>query len=364
MKVSFVSGFLSLAIFVLSGCGASSSINGLLFGKGSSSQRYEALIDQARIQYDRKEYVASGKTLDEVLKTYPASTEAASMRAYSYMGEAGLSFLDIVRVVAFSAKDSEELEDGLLKVCLTTKTEVADKLACVLGVDVKNLTSAGSGVSKIRSISPQVAKLTAAIKMLCPYTSADLRITGDVRHDGCGTIRNQKDSLGGKGKFAWALLHLLEASILNTEVTRLQKSATEISTGNVDALISNISSLAQAVAATVTSATGDSIISALENDLTAVTKAISSIGNLPPSVTSGLDTLKSKLSQAGTGTATTNTTQKSTAVTANTKDKAKTAIVAKASELNSKSPEDIKKVCDAYAVMGGTKTDLAGVNCP
>ncbi len=364
MKVSIVSGFFVLLMSVLSGCGASSSVNGLLFGKGSSTQRYEALIDKARIQYDRKEYAASGKTLDEVLKTYPASSEAASMRAYSYMGEAGLSFLDIVRVVAFSAKDAEELDAGPLKVCLTTKTEVTDKLACVLGVDVQNLTAAGSGVSNIRTISPQVAKLTSAIKMLCPYTPTELRVTGDARHDGCGTIRNQKEVLGGKGKFAWALLHLLEASILNTEVTRLQKAATEISTGSVDSLIGNISSLAQAVAATVTNTSGDSIVSALDNDLTAVAKAIGSIGNLPPSVTSGLDQLKSKLSQAGTGSTGTNTTQKSTAVTTNTKDKAKTAIVAKASEINAKSPEDIKKVCDAYAVMGGAMTDLTGVNCP
>jgi hypothetical protein len=363
MKVSLVSGFMVI-LTVLSACGASSSVNGLLFGKGTSTQRYEALIDKARIQYDRREYAASGKTLDDLLAAYPASSEAASMRAYSYMGEAGLSFLDIIRVVAFSAKEAEELDDGKLKDCFTENKEVTDKLACVLGVDVKSLTSASGGVSTIRANSPQVAKLTAAVKMLCPYTPADLRITGDIRHDGCGTIKNQKDPLGGKGKFAWALLHLLEASVLNTEVTRLQAQAAAINTGDVNSLINNISSLANAVAANVTNTTGDSIISALDNDLTAVAKAIGSIANLPPSVTSGLDKLKSKLSQAGTGAASTSTTQKSNTVTANTKDKAKTAIVGKAAELNGKSPEEIKKVCDAYKVMGGTTAELSGVNCP
>jgi hypothetical protein len=350
----------------LVGCGASSSVNGLLFGKGASLERYDVLLDKAKIQYDRKEYTEAGKTLDSLLRQYPASSEAASMRAYAYLGEAGLSFLDIVRVVAFSAKDAEELEDGTLKTCLTstTKTELTDKLACVLGVNVSTLTSAGSSVSAIRTGSPQIAKLMTAISMLCPYTPAEMRVTGDSRHDGCGTIRYQKEVLNGKGKFIWAILHLLEASVLNTEVARLQEQAKALSTGSPEDLISNISGLAAAVAANITNPTGDSIVSALDNDLTAITKALASIGGLPASVTSGLDKLKSKLSQAGTGATSSTTTQKSQTVTANTKDKAKTAIIAKADALNAKSAEERQKVCDAYKTMGGSTSELTGVSCP
>jgi hypothetical protein len=356
------------AVFVLGlvGCGASSSVNGILFGKGASSERYDVLLDKARIQYDRKEYAAAGKTLDLLLKQYPASSEAASMRAYAYLGEAGLSFLDIIRVVAFSAKDAAELEEGTLKSCLTstTKTELTDKLACVLGVNVSSLTSAGSSVAAIRTGSPQVAKLMTAISMLCPYTPTDMRVTGDSRHDGCGTVRYQREVLNGKGKFIWAILHLLEASVLNTEVARLQDQAKALSTGSPEDLINNISGLANAIAANITSPTGDSIVSALDNDLTAIAKALASIGGLPASVTSGLDKIKSKLSQAGTGTTSSTTTQTSQAVTANTKDKAKAAIIAKADALNAKSEEDRQKVCTAYKTMGGSASDLTGVSCP
>jgi hypothetical protein len=203
-----------------------------------------------------------------------------------------------------------------------------------------------------------------AISMLCPYTPAEMRVTGDSRHDGCGTIRYQKEVLNGKGKFIWAILHLLEASVLNTEVARLQEQAKALSTGSPEDLISNISGLAAAVAANITNPTGDSIVSALDNDLTAITKALASIGGLPASVTSGLDKLKSKLSQAGTGATSSTTTQKSQTVTANTKDKAKTAIIAKADALNAKSAEERQKVCDAYKTMGGSTSELTGVSCP
>lgn len=347
---------------ILASCGASTSVNGLLFGGGKD--RFDALYDKARIQYDRGEYSAAGQTLDDILSKYPASVDAAELRAYTFLGEAGLSFFDIIKVISLSASDAAELQDGKVKTCITTKTDAVSKLSCMLDVDVSTLASDGKTVAQMRESNPALIKINSAIKMLCPYAASSLKVTSDTRHT-CTSVRSISSNLGGKGVFMWALLHLLEGSALNQEVTRLQSVASSLSSvTSTSDLASSIATFSKAIAATVTTTSGDSIITALDNDLTAVSNAVAALPGMPSSVSQNIKTMKEKLSQAGTGTTSTSTDGLLTTVTAKTKDVAKTTIISKATEINNASPADKAQICASYQAMGGNVADLTGITCP
>jgi len=353
-----------LSAILLVSCGSSTSVNGILFGKGSSADRYDALYDKARMEYDRGEYANAGLTLDSILNRYPASVDAAELRSYAYLGEAGLSFFDIVKVIALSASDAADLEDGKVKTCITKNTEAISKLSCMLDVDISSLSSTGKTIADIRASNPALVKINNAIKMLCPYAASAIKVTGDARHT-CTTIRGVNSTVGGKGVFMWALLHLLEGSALNQEVTRLQAVASSLSaSASASNLASSIEILSKAVAATVTTTSGENIITALDNDLSAVANAIANLPGVPSSVSTSIKTIKEKLAQAGTGTTSSSTSGLLATVTSKTKDVAKTTIIAKASEINSATPEQKSQICSSYAAMGGSTADLTGVNCP
>ncbi|MBQ47881.1 MAG: hypothetical protein CMP10_10530 [Zetaproteobacteria bacterium] len=287
-------------------------------------QGADLLISEAEHLYDKGKY-QDALTLADQAKDYdPTSEKVAVVLGYIHLSLAGLDTFAMAKNASSGSSLTLADNTGLDGMASLIGLTEADYEAITLpnnevtvGADtVKGAPTTGPFVDYpvlLPKTAPE-ARLSAAksvyhaalaVKAICPFVDEIVKVleTGveDPRHtvDVCEPIEGTK-FLKAKSHYLWSLAHLTEAIVFNKVVlynpsgegTNLVRRSDALAnvTGIADYIngMKELSTAVDVILPTEATATKNSMLTALFNDMEAATRGFSSIPGIPPSLTKSI----------------------------------------------------------------------------
>lgn len=330
-------------------CGEGSNINSLFIANEDKKNTSKALLRQAEAHYDAAEYADASKYAQKALDLNPSSEEASVLMAYITLSQAGIDSITLAsKMISAAATDATGVETSSSSQCDKEEGAVQQlcKLGDVIGLTADDLaaltnpsTDSALGLSEFREPKTAeeargagvnvITKVNEAMSYICTFVDESAKVEGDTRHEANDCIQTTGHrSLKGKAHYIWALSHLVEGiafyTVFNQNLGILQADAESLNSSNtgsaddITAFLSNVNALSAKV--DVMLPTGDaaqgSMLTAIFNDLNAVSQGFAAIPGMPEdiskSITEAINELQSKTEKVGqstgdTGGAATNT---------------------------------------------------------
>ena len=333
----------AILALILSSCSEGSNVNQIFVDK-EQKNTFDQLIDQAVYEYDNKNYTEALASIDQAQSIFPDAEEATVMKAYIYLGLAGIDILTLVRKLS---NQTSSTNSGTSLLSTNDASTVLSDLASIIGVtqdDIKLLSVENNQVTVNGSVVqgapeagvfqphpiyfPKAASLARTmpintllninktIQTICPLVDPSAKlITGeslDSRHsvESCPQNTNPKN-FSAHTHFLWSFSHLAESIYFYAVVLYQTPGATAPNLqSRVDTLpnitaitdyINAVTDLAVAVDQIFTTTNEDSMLTAIFNNLKVTALGFANIAGLPDDVknkiTKSVDDLKKKADQ-------------------------------------------------------------------
>lgn len=329
---------------LLMACSERSNVLGLLV-KPWVTKDAQAQLSRSEILFDAGDYQGALDAAEAAFALAPEQGRIATQLGYTHLGVAGLDLFHLARRMIEKqaekkASTGHEANDLPLVAEGSTSTSTAEQMAAMADLvgltadDYAAITLPGNRLGSLEgapasgpftalpvllpktapeardSESATLGHIAAAVRVLCPFMEAHLKIQGDHRYndescagEGEGEEGSRASVQDGKALFVWAIAHLVEALAFHQVVLYQPEGGTpylikrsealkEISQqGSILAYVTAIQELAAVmdiVMPTAPEAARTSMLGAMFNDLEVVTRTFQSMAGIPPSLSGGI----------------------------------------------------------------------------
>ena len=331
----------------LASCSEDSNINAIFIPE-SKTNNINDLLDEAESLYDKGEYAAALTAAQKAYELSPNNEEVAILLSYIHLSVAGIDSFQLARNLIDQSSTTTTTLTTQDTSCSSETGAVAAlcKLGSTIGLsatDKNNLTTEATGTTDYRfpkkaSEARAAGVLTIdsmknAINIVCPlvkihsklltdddraavaaitgeetkeYASgaevANTRTTSDSRHTTTNCTPNTfaSSALRAKAHYIWSFAHLVEGiafyavfseniAPLATAMTNL--SSTDTSASGITTFLSQLSNITTAIDTmmpTDATASADSMLTGIFNNLEAASRGFSQIDGMPTSITESI----------------------------------------------------------------------------
>ena len=394
----------STLLILLTACGAGSNVN-RMWGKDEDST--SALMEKARLAYDRKNYDTATDLAEKVRSRNPNYGDASVLIGFIELAKANLHPLTLARKMTLLNSNSPDDPDAArcTKAADSSATEILRNLSCrLLSLSdedylnlgsVQNLAGVFAGkklfvpVPINDSIRAKIGVLNLTnqgVKNLCGLVSRDaLSPTKDPRH-ASPDCAEKKDAIVSKTQvhFLFALFHLVEVLVFQntvlqgsvgtlgtTSLLNLSAQLKSVDYGtNIALYSSSVTSLNSVIGQVLQITDVNSQVSTLVSNLQSVGKSFAQIPSIPKNVTQKINDAINKISDDSSkiqGAANDNAALKAQITT-----KISSAVADKMNQIADQykasgqtiSPSDQASACSAYTAISTGLPSNSGVNKP
>jgi hypothetical protein len=263
--------FLAFLASLTGGCDSSMNMNRLIFVGDKDEEATRALLEKARILYDRGDFAGALVYAQKSVDKNRDNEQGGILLGYIHMGLAGFEVFTIAeRLIEMNqTKAGETSDNGCQSTSGADADQALDSFNCLFDISQADLfslsedsaTNTADGklqksdnayfddlpilypktmptVDNPDIVDPRdsvatLSHLKQAIQAICPFvdppliegelSDSDVRLPDDPRHDCEPTLANRK--IDTKGHFLWAIAHLLEAIAFNNILLYVEDSS-------------------------------------------------------------------------------------------------------------------------------------------